>query len=416
MRSSGAHRILLAAAALLALAAAPVMADYDAGLAYFRQGKFVESAAEWEGVIANAPEYAYAYYMLGNCYLKLKKYRDAEPQFRKAAELDPGKFNYHLNLAQTLMALRKYPETVNVLDEAENLATSSKEKTRLHRLRGLSLVRTKDYSRAVEDLKQANPAGNHQVASNLARACYQVNDFNCLKDAASKALKLDATDEATASLLVRATLERARRTKDKARKKATYKQAAGFAAKLVAIAKDKVRAHELNGAALLGAEDYDKAIAEYRKVLKLAPKNCNAMMNIATAYQQLAKWDSVIDWAGKAASCNPKSHVAYGKIAFAYNKKAKDADKSEQEVLYSKAIAAADKALAVKSGDKWAQQQKQIARKGIEAKRQNDAVDADAQRVAAEQEAARRAAEEERKRLERWKILQGEKKKKDGGK
>ncbi|MDQ7006588.1 MAG: tetratricopeptide repeat protein [Acidobacteriota bacterium] len=415
MRFDGASKILLATVALLALAMAPVMADYDAGLAYFKQGKYVESAAEWEGVIANAPEYAYAYYMLGNCYLKLKKYRDAEPQFRKAADLDPGKFNYHLNLAQTLMALRKYTETINVLDQAEDLATSERQKTLLHRLRGLALVSTKDYSRAAEDLKQANPGGHHQVASNLARACYQINDYDCLKDAATKALKLKATDEATQSLLVRATVERARRTKDKARKKAIYKQAAAYAAKLIPIAKDKVKAHELNGAALLGAEDYKKAIAEFRKGLELKPKSCNAMMNIATAYQQLADWDAVIEWAGKAATCDPKSHAAYGKIAFAYNKKAKNADKSRQEALYGKAIAAADKALAIKAGDKWARQQKQIARKGIEAKRQNDAVDADAQRVAAEKAAAERAAEEERKRLERWKALQGEKKKSGGG-
>ena len=404
MMSSNAKKVLTVMAALLGLVLAPVFADYDAGLAYFKQGKYVESAAEWEAVIANAPEYSFGYYMLGNCYFKLKKYRDAEPQFRKAVELDPGKFNYHLNLAQTLMSLRKYGETVQVLDEAEDLATTPQEKLLLHRLRGLSLGQVKDYQRAVKDLKQAGPAKSHQVASALARACYQTSDYNCIKTAAEQALKLKSSDEKTLTLLVRATLEKARRTKNKAQKKAVYKQAAGYASRLIPIAKKAVKAHELRGAALLGAEDFKGSIAEFQEVLKTDPKSCNAMMNIATAYQQLENWNAVIDWAGKTTRCNPKSSNAYGKIAFAYNKMKK----------WNEAIGAADKALAIKGGDSWAKAQKQIAEKGIEADAHNQAVAQDEADYEAQLEIERQREAEEAERLRKWEILHGTKKEGDG--
>lgn len=406
MMSSKAKKVLVVLAALLGLVLAPVFADYDAGLAYFKQGKYVESAAEWEAVIANAPEYSYGYYMLGNCYLKLKKYRDAEPQFRKAVELDPGKFNYHLNLAQTLMSLRKYGETVRVLDEAEDLATTPQQKLLLHRLRGLSLAQVKDYQRAVKDLKQAGPAKNHQVASALARACYQTNDYNCVKSAAEQALQLKSKDDKTMSLLVRATLEKARRTKSKAQKRAVYKQAAAYASRLVPIAKQAVKAHELKGAALLGAEDYKGSIAEFQEVLKADANNCNAMMNIATAYQQLENWSAVVDWAGKTAKCDPKSNNAYGKIAFAYNKMKK----------WNEAIAAADKALAIKGADSWAKTQKQIAQKGIEADAHNKAVADDEKAYEAKLAEQKKREQEEAERLRKWRALHGTKEGEGGGK
>ena len=397
MMSSNAKKAIVVVAALLSFVLAPALADYDAGLAYFRQGKYVESAAEWEAVIANAPEYSYGYYMLGNCYLKLKKYRDAEPQFRKAIELDPGKINYHLNLAQTLMSLRKYGETVQVLDEAEDLAATPQEKLLLHRLRGLSLGQVKDYQRAVKDLEQAGPAKNHQVASALARACYQINDYNCVKTAAERALEQKSSDEKTLTLLVRATLEKARRTKNKAQKKAVYKQAAGYASRLIPIAKNAGKAHELKGAALLGAEDNKGSITEFQTVLEADAKNCNAMMNIATAYQQLEDWNAVVNWAGKTVKCNPRSSNAYGKIAFAYNKMKK----------WNEAIAAADKALAIKSSDSWAKSQKQIAQEGIEADAHNAAVAQDEKDYEARLAARKKKEQEDADRLRKWRVLHG---------
>ena len=61
------HKTLraLALIAVLAFAAPAALADFDAALSYFKQGKYAESAKEWEATLANAPDYAYGHFMLG---------------------------------------------------------------------------------------------------------------------------------------------------------------------------------------------------------------------------------------------------------------------------------------------------------------------------------------------------------------
>ncbi len=398
---------------LAALTAAPALGDYDEGLRLFRAKKYAEAAAEWDQVVANAPDYAYGYYMLGNCYLKLKKYKDAEMRFRRAIEIEPGKFDYHANLAQTLMQLKRYADVVKLLDEAEPLAATSANRDLLHRLRGLSLMRTKDYARAATDLKDAQPEKRHSIASALTRACFETNDLVCLRTAAKQALKLKASDEKSQGYLVRSLVENARRT----RKKALYGEAIPAAATYVKIAKDKGRAYSYQGAAMLGSEKWQPAINAFQNQLKHQPKKCHAMLNISTAQAELAagldkadpkaaaRWQDSLSWAQKAAKCDPKSAMAFNKQALAFNKLKR----------WNDAIAAADNALKVDPSNGFANQMKRTARTGIDADQHNAAVKADEERVKRElaaQEAAR-LAEEERQR--KWKILQGEQKKKEDG-
>jgi tetratricopeptide (TPR) repeat protein len=405
--------LVLLAAVLFTVPAA--IADYDAGLAYWKQGKYAESAKEWEAVVANAPDYAFGWFMLGNCYLKLDKYGDAIKPFRKAVELDPGKFRHHQGLAQALFKQRKYGEVIEVLDKAENVAQAPKEKKLLYKMRGLALAQTKDYQRARRDLQQANPGQDHSVASSLAQACFRLDDYTCLRDAAEKALSMKSDDETSLRLLVRGSLEQARRAGDKTKKKSLYSYAAQKAQKLVAIAGDKPAARELHAAALLGAGNYSQAIAQSQKVLDSEPNNCSAMANVATAYQEQENWSKVIEWAEKTIGCDEQSEVAYAKLALGHNKLAKSLpEKSfdQRKEHFQAAMDAAKKSLQIKNSS-FAKEMQQIAREGQKANEHNRQVHLDEQRVAQERAKQRQEELERKKKLEEWQARTGQGGKKD---
>jgi tetratricopeptide (TPR) repeat protein len=343
--------------------------------------------------------------MLGNCYLKLDKYGDAIKPFRKAVEIDPGKFRHHQGLAQALFKQRKYGEVIEVLDKAENVAQAPKEKKLLYKMRGLALAQTKDYQRARRDLQQANPGQDHSVASSLAQACFRLDDYTCLRDAAEKAVALKSDDETSLRLLVRGSLEQARRTGDKSKKKSLYGYAAQKAQKLVPIAGDKPAARELHAAALLGAGSYSQAIAESQKVLQSEPSNCSAMLNVATAYQEQENWSKVIEWAGKTVKCDKQAEVGYAKLALGHNKLAKSLpEKSfdERKGHFEAAMDAAQKSLQIKSSS-FAKEMQQIAREGQKANEHNRQVHLDELRVKRERE---KQAEELAKQQEKIKEYQ----------
>ena len=108
MKTKTHKKLILFFAALLLIPTTFVYADYKLGIQYFKQGKYVESAGEFQAEVDMAPNYDYGYYMLGMCYLKLKKYDQSIDNFNKAIELSQEKFDYHYGLAQVYLKTKKY--------------------------------------------------------------------------------------------------------------------------------------------------------------------------------------------------------------------------------------------------------------------------------------------------------------------
>ncbi len=391
--------------ATLLLAVPLARADYEQGMAYYKQGKYVEAASEFKAVLENAPEYDFGHFMLGVCYFKQKKYRDAEQEFRKAIELESGKFNYHYMLAQTELALRKYSDVVATLDKAVELAQSPAEKQKLYKTRGIALARIKQYDRAIEDLKRANPARDFTVAKELGRACYIAGDYSCAIDSFRKADALRKNDPLVLKMLAKAMIEKARRTRAKAQKEALFRQAAQVAARYAKVETKKVDPHEIYGAALLGANDFQGAIREFQEVLKRDPKSCTAMLNIAQAYLGLEKWNDVVTWSRKAASCDPKNYLAYQQLAFAYIKLKNNWDA---------AIEAAQKAVSLRDTP---QTRKVLtdAKKGKEAAEYLAAKKAEEERIRKLEEEERRRQEELQRKIKEYEARTGRKLEGGGG-
>ncbi|GAB4369086.1 MAG: hypothetical protein Kow0062_02730 [Acidobacteriota bacterium] len=400
--------VLMVLAVPVALVGTTALADWELGMTYYKQGKYVEAIAEFEATLATAPEYDFGYYMVGNCYLKLKKYNDAVVNYKKAIDLEPGKFAYHAALAQAQLILKRYSDVVATLDRAESLASNAREKQILHRTRGLALANLKQWQRAIADLKQAQPEKNFSIALALGGACRATGDFACSKSAFEKALKLEPDNEAALSQYTSALLESAVREKNDAKAAQDYKRAVEIARRLVKV-NDTPDAHKKLGDALLGAKRYKEAVAEYQQVLAREPNNCAAMLSIAQALVPLEDWNGTVEWGRKAASCGKNKHLGYNQMAFAYIKMHK----------WDEAIAAADKSLAVKPNS-TAQQLKQTAIQKKETELHNKRIAEEEKRQQELLEAEkRRLAEEERKRRE-WEIRQGiakgDKSKEDGSK
>lgn len=381
--------LVAALIAALALLAAPAFADFETGMDYYKQGKHVESIAEFEAVVTNAPEYDFGYYMIGVNYLKLKKYNDAILNMKKAIDLNPGKADYHVNLSYAQFFAKRYSDVVTTLDKAESLLESAQHKATMHQLRGLALAQTKQFARAIPDLKKANPAKNFSVAASLGAACRAASDWSCALDAYKKAVAQKPNDKRVLGQLVSTELEVAQREKNASRKPALYNAAASSAKKLVALEKS-ADSHKKYGDALLGAKKYDQAISEYQTVLKMAPRNCAAMLSISQAMVPLERWQDTISWAEKSIACGDKKHLGYNQKAFAYIK-LQDWDK---------AIQAADASLKVKDNNA-AKGFKRTAVSKKETEMHNAEVEAERARYEAEIAAEEaRIAEEERKRKE----------------
>jgi tetratricopeptide (TPR) repeat protein len=68
-------------------------------------------------------------------------------------------------------------------------------------------------------------------------------------------------------------------------------------------------------------KDYDKAIADYGKLIELHPKDAEAYVARGAEYIQTGKYDLAIADFDKATELDPKDADAYYERGFAYNRK-----------------------------------------------------------------------------------------------
>jgi len=394
-------------ALVLTLAVLPAAADFDTAMSHLRSGKYLEAAGEFQALVDQNPEYADGFHLLGICFLKSKKYEDAERNFLKAIELNGDRFEYYFNLANAYVAQEKHDKVVRTLNNAEGLAADN-QKSMIYKLRGAALANQKKWAEAIDDLERAVAAKPDPVTqAQLGKAYFSVGDNVSAVAALRKAVQLQASPS-TNRLLVEAMINVAAKTTGESAKKAKYGEALREADKFLASSPNSADAQYLVGRTALGAGQFDKAIGAFQGVLKTNSSHCNAMANLGKAYTAKADWANALSSLESATQCEPGMGLAWQSKGFVLQKTASNSkDHADKQRNFEQAIVAYEKALAIKPSA--------TISKALEDCRHNLQISRDNQRderdeakqereIAAEQarqaEAERKAAEWEAKKSE----------------
>lgn len=149
---------ILTLTALLAIGSASISAqggDFTKGYSFYKQGQYARAAVEFEKIVKENPDYEGGWRVLGDSYLKLKRWGRAAEAFQKAVELDSGRFVSQYGLAIARFNQGQYNEAVATLLRAERHANSPAERHKVHQIRGSAHFNLKNWAKAVNDLQQA---------------------------------------------------------------------------------------------------------------------------------------------------------------------------------------------------------------------------------------------------------------------
>jgi Ca-activated chloride channel homolog len=103
-------------------------ASYNLGAAYFKQGKFDESAAQFEGIKSyskSSDTIAYGLHNQGTAYLKAKKYDEAVKALKEALKQNPKDEDTRYNLAYAMNQKKK--EDQKKKDKKQNQQQQQKQ-------------------------------------------------------------------------------------------------------------------------------------------------------------------------------------------------------------------------------------------------------------------------------------------------
>ena len=378
--------------AMLVLLAGPAsLADLDQGMNYFKSGKFMEAAAEFQALVDQSPAYDFGFYMMGLSFLQMGKTDDAETNLQKAIELNGEKFEYHHALGKAYFDRGQFPKAVATLKASEGLAGTDKSKQyHLYSLRGLSYASLEKWGDAIEDLEKARAIKTSPaILDRLGAAYYELGYNDKALPVIKESLKLSPGNAPMQLRLANIYLNLGAEATSDAQKDSNYKNALEAAKQYRTLKPNTAEANNLVGRAALGANDYAQAEQAFHKVLAQEPDQCYAMANLGKTYIAQQKWKEAEDSLNDAAKCAPRMSVVYENLGFALQKQKR----------LDEAIAQYEKAQAIKPSPAITQAI-QTCKQNIEIAQANKQMDAEEAQMKAEAEAekARIAAEEAKRK------------------
>lgn len=311
---------LILAALCLLFAGSGVQAGFDEGMNYFKAGKYLEAAAEFQELVDESPDYDYGHFMLGVCYVKTGKPGDGERSFLRAIELNGDKFEYHFALANVYQQKGQFANVISTLNTAEPLVPEP-HKYNFYQLRGFAEASSKDWEPAIADLEKAAAIKTDPtVLTQLGKAYFSVGQYAKAVEKLNAASRLEPENAEIYQLTAEALLNVAAKEGSEAQKERRYGEALTSAEKYLSKAPNDKEARYLVGRAALGAGKYDEAVEAFTKVLDKDPDHCNAMANLGKAFVAKKDWPNALRSLENATTCSPGMAIAWQNKGFVLQK------------------------------------------------------------------------------------------------
>jgi tetratricopeptide (TPR) repeat protein len=342
-----------AAISLVVLLAASAMAsDWDRGVSLYNKAEYRAALVEFQDIVMERPDAAGAWYYIGLCEFKLKRYDRVELPLSHAIDLleiqtpssaDIAGAWYTIGISHYLQT--HYDKAIEPLKRY--IEVTSKAKHEIDASARTALARAyfflNLYDEALPLLAAAaneKPAtGNGERAKEIAANAYyrgaiyfKREDDDRAIAALREAVKGNPEDIAAMDLLAESLMRKARKPNSDAR----WNEAAEVGEKLKAV-RDDLKTANILGRAYLGAQRFDSAVAPLEKLAKANPDNGQAWLYYGIALSRSGRMRRAMEALEITIQLIPESIPALSELGYVY-----EADKQYQQALriYEKAYAA----------------------------------------------------------------------------
>lgn len=321
--------------------------DWDRGVALYNKGEFRKAIAEFQDIVQERPDAAGAWYYIGLCEFKLKRYDRVELPLSRSIDLleiqSPSSADIAgawYTIGVSLYLAGQYEKAIAPLNRYLDITTKAKRevdpsaRTALAR----SFFFLERYDEALP-LLAANgsdsPAGADKAKDIGANLYYQGVIFFKREDdlrataALRESVKANPEDPAAIELLAESLMRRARKTNSPA----AWNEAAEAGEQLRTVRDDEKTAG-IQGRAFLGAKQFDRAVAPLEKLARADTANGQAWLYYGIALSRSGKLRKAMEALEITIQLMPDSIPAMSELGYVY-----ESDKQYQQALriYEKA-------------------------------------------------------------------------------
>jgi tetratricopeptide (TPR) repeat protein len=345
-------RIYSAIFILLLMATQTAAADWERSVALYNKGEYRAALAEFQDLTHEQPDAAGAWYYIGLCEFKLKRYERVETPLTRAIDLleiqspssaDIASAWYTIGISHYLVShydkaiepLKRYLElTSKAKREVDPTARTALGRAYYHLERyddaaPLLAAATGDKANVSTTEKAKDNAANYYY---LGAIYFKREDDDRAIAALREAAKANTEDTAPLDLLAESLLRKARKTNTSA----LWTEAALVGERLRGLRDDQQTANVL-GRAYFGARQFDKAVAPLEKLAKANVDNGQAWLLYGIALSRSGQMRKAMEALEITIQLLPDSAAALAELGYVY-----ESDKQYQQALriYQKAYAA----------------------------------------------------------------------------
>lgn len=346
------NRVNAAVLFIILFAVTTLASDWERSVALYNKGDYRAALAEFQDIAGERPDAAGAWYYIGLCEYKLKRYERVQTPLSRAIDLleiqspaspDIAGAWYTIGISNYLLShydkaiepLKRYIElTQKAKRDVDPLARTALGRAYFHLERydeATPLLADKSSATAAE--KSKDGGANYYY---LGAIYFKREDDDRAITALREAIKANAEDAAAMELLAESLMRKAR----KANSNSAWLEAIEVSERLRAIHDDQ-KAASLSGRAYLGARQFDKAVAPLEKVAKANTDNGQAWLYYGIALSRSGQMRKAMEALEITIQLLPDSIAALGELGYVY-----ESDKQYQQALriYEKAYAATNDA------------------------------------------------------------------------
>ncbi len=343
-------RIYAAAAVIILFAATGQAADWNRGVALYNKSEYRQALAEFQDIVRDRPDVAGAWYYIGLCEFRLKRYSRVQLPLERAIELleiqSPSSADiagawYTIGFSHYLMS--DYEKAVEPLRRYLDLA--AKEKREVDQSARTALGRAYFFLEKYDDAlavlattSTASPAKETTAKETAANAYYvgvihfKREDDDRAIAALREAAKADPQDLGPLDLLAESLLRKGRKTNSAQ----VWAEAVEVSEQIAALRDDDKTANLL-GRAYLGAQKFDLAVKPLEKLARANRENGQAWLYYGIALSRSGQMRKAMEALEITIQLSPESAPALLELGYVY-----ETDKQYQQALriYEKAFAA----------------------------------------------------------------------------
>ncbi|MFY9553791.1 MAG: tetratricopeptide repeat protein [Blastocatellia bacterium] len=320
-------------------------------MALYNKGEYRAALAEFQDIVLERPDAAGAWYYIGLCEFKLKRYDHVELPLSHAIDLlevqspssqDIAGAWYTIGVSHYLQA--QYDKAIDPLKRYIDIATKGKRE--IDSSAQTALARAYFFLERYDEAQPllaaaANERGNpaaERIKERAANAYYLGMIYFKREDddraivALREAWKGNSEDIATMELLTESLMRKARKTNSNT----AWLEAAEVGEKLRAV-RDDLKTANILGRAYLGARRFELAVPPLEKLAKANSDDGQAWLYYGIALSRSGKLRKAMEALEMTIQLLPESIPALSELGYVY-----EADKQYQQALriYQKAYAA----------------------------------------------------------------------------